>query len=140
MWQRRGLTVAAAGAAALAARYARGRARADREWRAVIAPRLTDLGEVTTLSVLPLVERLTAGAGLRGEPGVSYLIRADDTTMLFDCGLGLGRGRSALASNAETLGAPLADLDAIVVSAFGARYRTLRVGEELRIDRTSAPT
>ncbi len=77
---------------------------------------------MTTLSVLPLVERLTARAGLRGEAGLSYLIRADDTTLLFDCGLGLGRGRSALASNAEALDVPLADLDAIVVSHLHADH------------------
>ena len=39
--------------------------------------RLSGLGEVDGLSILPLVERLTpGGSGLAGEPGVSYLVRA----------------------------------------------------------------
>src|SRR5450631_3089547 len=61
--------------AALARRYAAGVARADRSWPAQVEGCLRDLGEVDEVSVLPLVERLTAeGSGLAGEPGVSYLI------------------------------------------------------------------
>ena len=65
-----------AGLAALAGRYAAGLAR------------LSDLGEVDEVSILPLVERLTPdGSGLTGEPGVSYLIRAGGMRVLFDSGL-----------------------------------------------------
>ena len=67
----------AAGLAALAGRYAAGLARADRSWPVQIEARLSDLGEVDEVSILPLVERLVPdGSGLTGEPGVSYLIRA----------------------------------------------------------------
>ena len=66
-----------AGLAALAGRYAAGVARADRSWPVQVEARLSDLGEVDEVSILPLVERLTpGGSGLTGEPGVSYLIRA----------------------------------------------------------------
>ena len=61
----------------LAGRYAAGLARADRSWPVQVEARLSDLGEVNEVSILPLVERLTPdGSGLTGEPGVSYLIRA----------------------------------------------------------------
>ena len=49
------------------------------------------------MSVLPLVERLSPGSGLWGEPGVVYLMRTPNTALLFDCGLGTGRPTSALA-------------------------------------------
>jgi glyoxylase-like metal-dependent hydrolase (beta-lactamase superfamily II) len=106
-----------AGLAALAGRYAAGLARADRSWPGQIEARLSDLGEVDEVSILPLVERLTPdGSGLTGEPGVSYLIRAGGMRVLFDSGLSGGKAESALVHNAQMLGAPLGDLDAVVIS------------------------
>ena len=65
-----------AGLAALAGRYAAGAARVGRAWPVRVEARLSDLGAVDEVSVLPLVERLVPeGVGLTGEPGVSYLIR-----------------------------------------------------------------
>ncbi len=106
----------------LAVRYAAGRARADRPTVAELDVRLTDLGEVDRLSVLPLVERHTAGGHLHGEPGVSYLVRADDLTLLFDTGLGTGQDRTALESNAAALGVPLEDLDCVAISHLHADH------------------
>ena len=64
-------------AGGVAGRYAAGLARAGRSWPVQVEARLSDLGEVDEVSILPLVERLTPdGSGLTGEPGVSYLIRA----------------------------------------------------------------
>ncbi|MGZ5405850.1 MAG: hypothetical protein ACXWDL_14445, partial [Nocardioides sp.] len=73
----RSLAVAAATAAALAGRYAAGRDRAGKQTVQELDTRLANLGEVERLSVLPLVERHTIGGALLGEPGVSYLIKAD---------------------------------------------------------------
>jgi 7,8-dihydropterin-6-yl-methyl-4-(beta-D-ribofuranosyl)aminobenzene 5'-phosphate synthase len=84
--------------------------------------RLSGLGEVESLSILPVVERLTRGPGLRGEPGVSYLIRADDLTLLFDCGLGTGADESVLDANARTLGLPFEALGCIVISHLHADH------------------
>jgi 7,8-dihydropterin-6-yl-methyl-4-(beta-D-ribofuranosyl)aminobenzene 5'-phosphate synthase len=82
-----------------------------------VGARLRGLGEVDEVTILPLVERLTpAGSGLRGEPGVSYLVRAGGTRVLFDSGLSGGKPQSALAHNAGLLGASLAELDAVVIS------------------------
>lgn len=114
-------TVTAAGglaaAAGMAVRYARGRATAERDWLAHTEKRLSDVGEVEEVEILPLVERHTSRPGLRGEPGVSYLVRTPTTTMLFDCGLNPRRQRrSALINNAEKLGADLGSLDGVVLS------------------------
>jgi 7,8-dihydropterin-6-yl-methyl-4-(beta-D-ribofuranosyl)aminobenzene 5'-phosphate synthase len=47
---------------------------------------------------------------------VSYLIRAGGRRVLFDSGLSGGKPQSALVHNAQMLGAPLGDLDAVVIS------------------------
>jgi 7,8-dihydropterin-6-yl-methyl-4-(beta-D-ribofuranosyl)aminobenzene 5'-phosphate synthase len=111
------------GLAALARRYAAGVARADRSWPAEVESGLRDLGEVDEVSILPLVERLTReGSDLRGEPGVSYLVSAGGTRVLFDSGLSGGKAESALAHNARILGAGLGDLDAVVISHLHADH------------------
>ena len=107
----------AAGLAAAAVRYAAARASTERQWLQWGGQRLGDIGEVDTVSILPLVERVTARPGLRGEPGVSYLVTAGPTRLLFDTGLNLaGSAESALVTNAAALGADLSALDAIVIS------------------------
>ena len=84
---------------------------------------LRDLGEGGEVSILPLVERLIPeGSGLNGEPGVSYLVRADGTRVLFDSGLSGGKRESALARNAQLMGVSLDDLDAIVISHLHADH------------------
>ena len=117
--------------AALAGRYAAGVARADRSWPPQVEAGLRGLGEVDEVSILPVVERLTAdGSGLAGEPGVSYLIRAGGARVLFDSGLSGGKPESALARNARTLGVGLQDMDAVVISHLHADHvggiRTMR--------------
>ena len=110
-----GATLAAFGG--LAARYVVQRKRLERSWLAAVGPKLSAIGEVEHLSILPLVERLVPGGELEGEPGVSYLVRADGTSLLFDVGLNpRHRAQSALVRNAATLGVDLQSLDGIVIS------------------------
>jgi 7,8-dihydropterin-6-yl-methyl-4-(beta-D-ribofuranosyl)aminobenzene 5'-phosphate synthase len=92
-----------------------------------VESRLSGLGEVDDLTVLPLVERLTAGdpldGRLQGEAGLSYLVRAGATTLLFDAGLNLrGTDRPALVRNAATLGVDLQALDGVVISHLHADH------------------
>ena len=47
---------------------------------------------------------------------MSYLIRAGGMRVLFGSGLSGGKAQSALARNAQMLGAPLGDLEAVVIS------------------------
>jgi len=112
-----------AGLAALAARYAAGVKRADREWPARVEAGLGGLGDVDQVTILPLVERLTPeGSGLRGEPGVSYLVSAGGRRVLFDSGLSGGKPQSVLAHNARALGVAFAGLDAVVISHLHADH------------------
>ena len=110
-----GAVVATVGA--LAARYAAQRNRLERSWLAQVEPKLSSIGEVDQLSILPLVERLVPSDRLVGEAGVSYLIRADATTLLFDSGLNRkSQVRSALVHNASALNLDLQHLDGVVIS------------------------
>lgn len=112
-----------AGIAALAGRYAAGVARAGRSWPAQVEARLTDLDAVDEVSIMALVERLSPdGSGLRGEPGVSYLVSAGGRRVLFDSGLSGGKRDSALAHNTRVLGVPLGGLDAVVISHLHADH------------------
>jgi 7,8-dihydropterin-6-yl-methyl-4-(beta-D-ribofuranosyl)aminobenzene 5'-phosphate synthase len=118
---RTGGQLALAGMAAAAVRYAAARSSADRAWARQVEPRLTQLGEVDQVTILPVVERLTREGPLsdrlRGEPGVSYLVRAGGTTLLFDTGFNM-RGRSwpPLLHNAAVLGVDLRTVDGVVIS------------------------
>lgn len=116
-WAKVGTAATLAAFGGLAARYAVQRQRLERSWLGVVGPKLSAIGEVDRLSILPLVERLVPGEHLDGEPGVSYLVRADGTNLLFDVGLNpRRRAQSALVRNAATLGVDLQSLDGIVIS------------------------
>jgi len=113
----------AIGIAGLAARYAAGVAQADRSWPPEVETKLRDLGEVDEVSILPLVERLTGEVDdLAREPGLSYLVRAGNTRVLFDSGLSGGRVRSALVRNADRLDVDLGDLSAVIISHLHADH------------------
>jgi 7,8-dihydropterin-6-yl-methyl-4-(beta-D-ribofuranosyl)aminobenzene 5'-phosphate synthase len=109
--------------AGLAARNAVQRERLERSWLDRVDQKLAAIGEVDHLSILPLVERLTPSEHLDGEPGVSYLIRADGADLLFDAGLNSShRAPSALVRNAASLGVDLQSLDGIVISHLHADH------------------
>lgn len=75
------------------------------------------MGSTRRLEILPLVDWATAAPGLRGEAGVSYLVRTDGSTILFDVGGNLkAEAPSPLEANMQRLGVRLADIEAIVIS------------------------
>jgi len=79
--------------------------------------RLPDIGSTRGLEILPLVDWRTDGPQLRGEAGVSYLVRTDGHTVLFDVG-GNSKGEdpSPLIANMKLLGVDLRTVDTIVIS------------------------
>jgi 7,8-dihydropterin-6-yl-methyl-4-(beta-D-ribofuranosyl)aminobenzene 5'-phosphate synthase len=110
-----GLVLAAAGG--LAVRFHLGRRRADRVWASARYSKLKDVGTVKRLTILPLIDWYTAHDPLIGEPGVSYLVRADDTTILFDVGYNTrGEHPSPLLRNMAALGVEVTDIDMVVIS------------------------
>jgi len=110
-----GLALAAAGG--LMARFHLGRRRADEAWASARYPKLKDVGAVKRLAILPLIDWYTAREGLVGEPGVSYLIRTDDTNILFDVGFNQREEHpSPLLRNMAALGVDVAGIDVLVIS------------------------
>ena len=110
-----GLGLAAVGG--LVARFHLGRRRADRVWASARYPKLKDVGTVKRLTILPLIDWYTAREGLIVEAGVSYLVRADDATILFDVGYNTrSEHPSPLLRNMAALGVDVADVDALVIS------------------------
>jgi 7,8-dihydropterin-6-yl-methyl-4-(beta-D-ribofuranosyl)aminobenzene 5'-phosphate synthase len=91
------------------------------------------LGSTRRLEVLPLVDWNVARPDLRGEAGVSYLVRTDRATILFDLGGNLqGSDPSPLLDNMKRLGVSFADIDTLVIShphmdhVGGQRFATSR--------------
>lgn len=75
------------------------------------------LPPVKTLEILPLIDWYAARGDLETESGVSYLIQADDTTILFDLGLNRkGEQESPLLRNMARLGVNPAEIDFVVLS------------------------
>lgn len=84
---------------------------------AQVAPKLAEVGTTGRLEVVPLVDWNTANPELRGEAGVSYLVRTDHNSILFDVGGNLqGSDPSPLMANMRQLGIKLSDIDTIVIS------------------------
>ncbi len=103
--------------ALMALRFVQGQKQAEAVWRASQYPKMGDIGSVKRLSILPLIDWYTASDDLEGEAGVSYLIRADDTTILFDMGLNKNQEHpSPLLRNMARLGVAFDDIDLIVIS------------------------
>ena len=98
-------------------RFLRDRRQADRVWQTFLPEQIGDLGEVSRLSILPLVEQYSAVEGAATEPGVSYLIRADEETMLFDVGFNMrGEHPSPLLRNMERFGVSVDSIDSLFIS------------------------
>ena len=89
----------------------------DRNWETETVEKLKNIGSTETLSILPLVNYHTANEALRGEAGVSYLIRTDQETILFDVGFNQNQTTpSPLEHNMQQLGIKLSDIDSIFLS------------------------
>lgn len=102
-------------------RYYRNRARASRFYDSSGCPRDDGtqlvLPPVKTLEVLPLIDWYTARDDLETESGVSYLVRADHTTILFDLGLNSkGEQEPPLLHNMARLGVDPSEIDFVVLS------------------------
>jgi len=79
--------------------------------------KLLDIGSVKNLSILPLIDFHTDDDKLKTEPGVSYLIKADDTTILMDVGFNKKKEHpSPLLHNAKRLEVSLNDIDLMFIS------------------------
>jgi len=74
-------------------------------------------GTIKSLSILPLIDFYSERKDLKTEAGVSYLIKADDTTILMDVGFNEKKEHpSPLIQNMKKLGVNLKEIEMIFVS------------------------
>ena len=107
----------------LAARYSWHQRRIERDWLAGIAPRLTRLARSTNCRSFRWSSAWRPALNSEARPGVSYLVQAGTTRLLFDTGLNArGVARPALVHNADTLHVNLQDLDGVVISHIHADH------------------
>lgn len=98
-------------------RFKRGKTRADRYWHQSRNWKLNHLGTTTTLEILPLIDWYTNNKNLMVEAGVSYLVKTDETAILFDLGYNREqRDPSPLLNNMKELGLEIDDFDTIFIS------------------------
>jgi 7,8-dihydropterin-6-yl-methyl-4-(beta-D-ribofuranosyl)aminobenzene 5'-phosphate synthase len=104
---------------ALLARFNEGKQKAEEQWQQKQSTirKIKNLGTAKTLKIIPLIDWYTRDESLKGEPGVSYLIKTDQSTILFD----VGRNRdqsdpSPLLHNMKQLGVTLDSFDTLVIS------------------------
>ena len=93
--------------------------RADSIWNhdQQMIKKLRDLGTTRHFEMIPLIDWFTSGDSLTGEAGVSYLIRTDEATILFDLGANArDEDPSPLQRNMARLGIKPDDIDIIVIS------------------------
>lgn len=90
---------------------------ADAAWQSRKPAPLGDIGTTRSLEVLPLVDWHASRSDLLTDMGVSYLVKTDQMTILFDTGNNTDDLEpSPLEQNMKTLGVSIHDLDAIVIS------------------------
>jgi 7,8-dihydropterin-6-yl-methyl-4-(beta-D-ribofuranosyl)aminobenzene 5'-phosphate synthase len=102
----------------LTIRHREARTQVEREWQAVQVTRIPDLGTTRSLEIIPLVdEGVASRSEFQVEHGVSYLIKTDETTILFDVGQNVNAtDPSPLQANMEQLGIRLDDVQMVVIS------------------------
>lgn len=89
----------------------------EAEWKETKVDRVTDFGSTETLEILPLVNWHASSNTFLTEPGVSYLVRTDHESILFDVGFNRnGANPSPLEHNMAQLGIEPADIDTIFIS------------------------
>jgi len=87
------------------------------EWKTYKPTTIVDFGSTKSLSILPLVNWHTSDVSLIGEPGVSYLIKTDNNTILFDVGFNQNNNSpSPLEHNMKQLGVNLENVDTVFLS------------------------
>jgi 7,8-dihydropterin-6-yl-methyl-4-(beta-D-ribofuranosyl)aminobenzene 5'-phosphate synthase len=95
----------------------RGRDRVQGEIKSKSFPKISPFDSVKKLSILPLVEYYGEGKDIKTEPGVSYLIKADDAVILMDTGNNEKKEHpSPLIANMQKLGVRPEDIGMIFIT------------------------
>jgi len=80
-------------------------------------PKLVNVGTISSLKILPVIDFYAGDSSLKTEPGVSYLVKADNTTILLDVGENRkGEHPSPLLHNMKALNIKPSDIDMIFIT------------------------
>lgn len=97
-------------------RFNAGKKFIEEEWISADIQKINP-GSTKSLRIIPLIDWYTARNDLKGEAGVSYLIKTDETTILFDTGFNKKQtDPSPLLQNMKQLGISTDDFNVIVIS------------------------
>lgn len=98
-------------------RFIAGKKKVERHWNQADIQKIKNLGITKSLEITPLIDWFTSGNDLIGEGGVSYLLKTDDCSILFDVGFNEKKtDPSPLVHNMRQLGISTKDFDTIVIS------------------------
>lgn len=94
-----------------------GSQKVDSFCRNLTMNKIKNLGTTKTLEILPLIDWYVDGNDLKGEAGVSYLVKTDESLTLFDVGANFKKeDPSPLLHNMKKLGVELDKIGVIVIS------------------------
>ena len=98
-------------------RFVAGKKTVERHWNQTDIRKIKELGVTKSLEIIPLIDWFTSSNDLIGEGGVSYLVKTDDCSILFDVGFNEKKtDPSPLIHNMKLLGISTKDFDTIVIS------------------------
>ncbi|MCX9082565.1 MAG: MBL fold metallo-hydrolase [Candidatus Methanoperedens sp.] len=98
-------------------RFNKGKRKAQIQWQQSSVKKISGFGATKSLEILPIIDWHTNRSDLKVETGVSYLIKTDNNSILFDTGLNFEQSDpSPLVHNMGKMGISLADIDSIVIS------------------------
>lgn len=98
-------------------RFNKGKQRAEEQWQRTVIHKMENAGTTKYLEILPLIDWYSGKEDLSGEAGVSYLVKTDESSILFDMGWNpKRRDPSSLQRNMKQLGLAINDFDTIVIS------------------------
>ncbi len=97
--------------------FSSGRERVDKFYKDAKVEKIRNIGSTKSLEIMPLVDWYTDRGDLKGEAGVSYLVKTDESLILFDVGMNNNNeDPSPLLHNMKTLGIDLEKIGIIVIS------------------------
>lgn len=98
-------------------RFKTGKREAEKYWNTSKVSKINKMGITEKVEILPLIDWSVSNNTLQKEPGVSYLIKTDTDTILFDTGFNRHReDPSPLEQNMKSLGIGINDFKTIVIS------------------------
>lgn len=87
------------------------------EWNSTEIKPFKEYGSTKKLEIIPLIDWKTKSDDFIGEPGVSYLLKTDETSILFDVGFNRSKKNpSPLLHNMDKLEVRLQDIDTVYIS------------------------